>query len=185
MLTLFEFAEPVTIKAKLACCCAVTESAFGLVHPESPGYKIGREALDACWEWLGGKNSTGNEIFQHFWQENEELGYYTGIVDHLPKSKENDPSMGGWDALGTLVLYLSWVLLKKEGVPDEYIPEEMGGGGEDLMNNFSTFIQETPSFHEMDFEALKRYLIATYPATEPDELGSPITKEEVLAYLPH
>jgi hypothetical protein len=83
-----------------------------------------------------------------------------------------------------VLIYLSWHLYVLEGLPQEHMPQDLESAGESSLLDVLDFAQRTNYFQESDFEPLKEYLLQTYPADNPEEIGAPITKEEVMAHLP-
>jgi hypothetical protein len=177
------FLNTITIRARVAYCLTVAETVFREVKSADKDYTLGREALDTCWEWLEGKEFDGLDIYHLDSREDDELGVIGVAIASIP---EKDPNKkNAWYTLSTVLQYLAWHLFILEGYPQESLPQDLESSSENLINDALSYASEISDFQETQFDPLKQHLLAGYPSTEPGEIGPPITREEVMAYLPH
>jgi hypothetical protein len=180
MCAILDFSTAVTIKARVAYFLATVETIFISLTSNDNDYGLARNALDTCWEWLGGRDLNGSDIYDLNVREDDE-GYILGVAMSAISEKDSEKK-NVWNTLAALILYLSWKLMKQEGAT--VFPEDMDGASEELINNIFMYAQQSLYFQESKFQPLKQYLLETYPSNQPDELGTSISKEEIMQFVP-
>jgi Immunity protein Imm6 len=169
-----------TIRARAAYLLVIAEYIFQVVNPDHSDYPLARAAFEGCWSWVAGSNLSAWEVYCLHTDENMNL---QPIGLGFTAYDEPDPIQQNiWYYLDGVVMYIAWHLFKYER---NTIPADLELEGEGFVDEVIRTAIETNRFEESQYESLKQYLLETYPATEPDELGSPITREEVMAHLSH
>jgi hypothetical protein len=179
--SLLDFICAITIRARVAFCLAITESVFFVVGKGDEGYDFARESLELCWSWLAGKEIESYDLYWYIGHDDDEKG--VGGISITTISVKDPLKRCAWETATSLLLYLAWHLFKLEGATS--FPQELEGASESMVDELLAFARRNPNFNESQFDPLKQYFLETYPSTEPDEIGSPITREEVMAHLPH
>jgi hypothetical protein len=173
-----------TIRARVAYCLAVANRAFQVVKPTDLDYALGADALKKCWEWLEGHQYDAWDIYElecRFDAEGSPIGVGMTAID-----VEDPVKKPAWECLSATLAYVSWCLFKDPKWTEDDIPEGMSEVNDDFIDRHIVGqAQRTNNVEGSDFDPLKQYFLETYPLTEPDEIGPPITREEVMAHLPH
>jgi hypothetical protein len=182
-----------TVRARVAYFLAIIEHIFVVVEPKDENYPEFTQTLEICWKWVEGGEILALDVYRCYGRESEDSEQIIGISSLL--TCDGDPlEQGAWSALSILLLYLVWHLCRLENW--EYLPANLEEFCETDIDYILESAQETEQFQESGFEPLKQYLLQTYPASEPlklyepgtfpypsDEIGPPITREEVMAHL--
>jgi Immunity protein Imm6 len=169
-----------TIRARAAYLLVIAEHIFQAVNSNHSDYSLARAALEGCWNWVAGSNLSAWEVYCLHTDENIDL---QPIGLGFTAYDESDPVQQNiWYYLDGVVMYIAWYLFKYE---KNTIPADLELEGEGFIDEVIRTAIETNLFEESKYESFKQYLLETYPATETDELGPPITREEVIAHLPH
>jgi hypothetical protein len=168
-----------TVRARVAYCLAITESVFCVVGKGDGGYDFARESLELCWSWLAGQEMESYDLYWYIGHDDDQKG--VGGVSITTISVKDPLKRCAWETATSLLLYLAWHLFKLEGATS--FPQELEGASEIMVDELLAFARKNPNFQETQFGPLKKYLLENYPATNPDDLGTPISKDEILRWI--
>jgi hypothetical protein len=170
------FINSITIRARAAFHLAVAESLWGLLdeHPWQEERNVARKGLDLCWDWVCGETIDQYELYDCHAGE-DSMGAAASATSDPDESK-----MPAWNTADDAICYVIW---KDMLIKEECLPADIENATEENILESLTFAHRVPGFDENDFEPLKQYLLETYPASETDEIGPPISKDEILRWV--
>jgi hypothetical protein len=164
--------EALTIRARAAYYLAVTESVFAAIPLDEEHRKYAIKAMNLAWQWVAGAAVEGDDIYVYF--ENADG---TALVMY---PKGNDEKRGAaWNTVCTAIMYVIW----RAYTPEErkYMSQTMDLVDETLVLELHGYAEGTGRFDHQVARRLLNYLQANYPASKPDELGSPVSRAGVIA----
>jgi Immunity protein Imm6 len=175
---MIDFIYKITIRARVALYLAVAESLFNYIKKDEKGYAQARSALDKCWKWLDGEEVAGDTLYEYLENEDD-----TGLLVFGSMAAGNPPKLAVWNTFATALMYVIWQAYEVEG--EKYLPQTIEEVNETMIDDLLSCATESNQFNISWFEELKQYLLEKYPANEPNQLGKPISKIEVMELLIH
>jgi hypothetical protein len=171
--------ESVTIRARAAFALSIAERAFraGATANEE-GYAAALDAIDIAWQWIGGKHIPGYELYSRL-----DGGDDTGLLIWSQVAVSDAPpdgqiaKTGSWHALVNAVAYICWRAYQLDG--EEYVPQAIESVDESTIREVLTSAENSKHLDWAYVNRVKTYLSARYATTNQDELGPPISREEV------
>ncbi len=83
---MINFIQNLNEEAKVAVGLVIAEKMFHLIDHNESGYKIAREALDSCWNWLEGKKVNADDLCNYIDSEDDEdIAEYANGEEGLQK----------------------------------------------------------------------------------------------------
>jgi hypothetical protein len=180
MLETLKFIQSITTYARAAFHLAIAESLWSLFenHPWVEKRNIVRGALDTCWDWCEGKPIDYCNLYDAHGSD-EKPNIYSKLYEETDQS-----NVDAWIAIDGAITYVIWkeLAICKD---QDWLPADIENMTEECILESINYAKKVPGWSESQFDPLKKHLLVNYPSTNPDELGSPITREEVIAHLPH
>lgn len=176
MSLMIDFISSITIRARVAFYLAIAESLFNVIKKDEKGYAEARNALDKCWKWLEGEEVAGDTLYESLENEDD-----TGLLVFGSMAAGNPLKLAVWNTLATALMYVIWQAYEVEG--EKYLPQTIEEVNETMIDDLLSCASESDQFNVSWFEELKQYLLEKYPANEPNQLGKPIGKTEVMDLL--
>jgi hypothetical protein len=173
---MIDFIYKITIRARVALYLAVAESLVNIIKEEDEGYTEARNALDKCWKWLEGEEIAGDTLYECLENEDD-----TGLLVFGSMAAGNPLELSVWNTLATALMYVIWQAYKAEG--EKYLPQTIEDVNETMIDDLLSCANESKQFNILWLEELKQYLLEKYPTSEPNQLGKPIDKTEVMNSL--
>lgn len=168
---MFKFIENLNENAKVALGLIIAERMFSIIDRNEDGYKVGREALDSCWEWLEGKAMDVNDIYYYIDSDDGD------DVAELAYDEDNVEKQYVWHTVLDAISYTIYQAYKREN--RKTVPQAI-----EIINDKTLIILgenaiESKLFKIESLDKLKKYLLENYPiATTSEE--RPIIKEKIM-----
>lgn len=168
-----EFINNITIRARVAFYLAVAQKAFEGLSENDQGYLQADEALKQCWNWLEGKNISGDELCEYLENERDTgLMVYSSFVQGDPVKEPI------WITIITALMYTIWQAYQIEN--EKYLPESIEQVDEGAIDILIEYAKKCANYDEHWIKLLENYLLEKYRTTNMNEVGIAILKDEIM-----
>ncbi|PAE17906.1 immunity protein imm6 [Virgibacillus sp. 7505] len=158
--------------AKVALGLVVAEKMYGAVTIDEPGYKVGRSALDSCWEWLEGRNVTAEDLYNYIDSED-----YMDVAE-FASEEESEQKQYAWYTVLDAVSYTIYQAYKKEKI--KYVPQAIEIVDDETLKILIENANESGLFNVDHIKEAQRFLLENHSFNTETSKGDPIRKELVM-----
>jgi hypothetical protein len=169
--------DQLTVRARASAYLTVAESLWPLLnqHPWISEKEVARKGLDLCWAWVRGEPIDDYELYNCHAGDSD-LGTAASA-----SSDPNSATAPAWSVADDAICFVLWKdLLKK----NKHLPADIENMTEETILETIRAAEKVPYWSKANLAPLKQYLQKHYPASNPDDLGPPISKDEVMQLLP-
>lgn len=169
-----DFMSKITDRARVAFCLAIAQKSFEELSKDDKGYLIASEALEQCWSWLEGKNISGDELCEYLENERDTgLMVYSSLVQGDPVKEPI------WITIITALMYTTWQSYQVKN--EKYLPQSIEQVDEGVIEIFIDYAKKCINYDEIWVELLEAYLLEKHKATDMNEIGIEISKNEIMS----
>lgn len=158
--------------AKVALGLVVAEKMYGAVTIDEPGYKVGRSALDNCWEWLEGGDITAEDLYNYIDSDD-----YMDVAE-LVIEEEGEQKQYAWYTVLDAVSYTIYQAYKKEKI--KYVPQAIEIVDDETLKILIENANESSLFNVDLIREAQKFLLENHSSNTETSQSDPIKKELVM-----
>jgi Immunity protein Imm6 len=176
-----QFINSVTVRAKATLMIALGEKVIDVVKEDSHVFSLSRGLLDKSWLWEESLGASPREIFEYLESSKEDTeGEDLSLVCQFDDEETPEPLLTAIQTIintGCIVVKYAYQIMDNDAIPPVIIMETFDD--RDIPIGIDGVI-ERKLVDEGWIEQAMSYLMANYKSNDPNALGAPIKREELM-----
>ena len=160
-----------SIRGRVAFVLALSEKCIQQLRYSEKVFQLARKALEEAWKWEEGGKIDGDQL--DYYLENEEE-QSLAVYGCNPPEQSSAAIM----AITSALAFVIWHAYKKDGITR--MSSTIHEVNESVIDEVVGFALKSPGFDSTFIKCLAEYLVKHCGRSNPDELGSSITRVAVL-----